>query len=87
MCSNDFSWKHFLLCNSLLDISSSTQAIKFKFGRNEFSKRTAAIYRQDVFIVTISRNQVDKIIGQLHLSKRIPNVSFELSCHVMSGNW
>ena len=47
-------------------------------------KEQHAIYRQDVFIVTISRNQVDKIIDQLHLSKRIPNVSFELSCHVMS---
>ena len=32
---------------------------------------------QNVFLVTISRDQVDKIIDQLHLSKRIPDLSFE----------
>lgn len=40
-------------------------------------KEQHAIYRQDVFIVTISRNQVDKIIDQFYLSKSI-NVSFNL---------
>ena len=40
MCSHDFSWKFFLLCNSLLEISAPTQAMNFKLGRYRFGKIT-----------------------------------------------
>ena len=46
MCSHEFSWKFFLVCNSLLEISAPTQAMNFKLGRYRFGKITMGSYKQ-----------------------------------------
>ena len=57
------------------------QAIKLTFGRNKFSKRTMQNSQSRKNFQKNPRDQVDKIIDQLHLSKSIPNVSFKfISC-------
>lgn len=38
--AHDFFRKYFLVCNSILDLSTRGQAIKFKLGRNTFTKRS-----------------------------------------------
>ena len=40
MWSHEFSWKYFLVCNSLLEMSASTQTMNLKFGRYRFGKIT-----------------------------------------------
>ena len=46
-------------------------AIKLKFGRKKFGKRT--VYN----LQTTSLDEIDKTIDQIHLSKAILNVSFK----------
>ena len=36
-----FSWEYFLVCISLLEMSTSTQAVKLKLGRKKFVERSA----------------------------------------------
>ena len=53
----------------LLEISTFPQAIKLTFERNKFGKGQCTIYRLEYSFRKKSRNQVDKIIDQLYLSK------------------
>ena len=58
-----------------------TQTIKLIFGCNRFGKRTVYNLQTRIHFLKKTRDLVDKITDQLHLSKCIPNVSFKFkSC-------
>ena len=64
------------LYNFLLEMSTSVQAMKLKFGRNKFHERKEWNLQTNIRFWKESRDQVDGIIDQLHLSTSIPIVSF-----------
>ena len=64
MWSHDFSWKYFLFRNFFLKIPTSTQAIKFKFGRNQFGKKTMLNIQMRIRFYKNSREQIDEMIYQ-----------------------
>ena len=47
MQSHDFSFIYFLVCNSSLQILTSTQAMKLKFGIINLVKGQCVIYRPE----------------------------------------
>ena len=55
---------------------TSTQAIKLKFGRNKFGKRTERSLQTRLRFNKMSRDIVDEIIDQIYPSKIIPKVRF-----------
>ena len=69
------AWKYVLVCNFLLEISTSTQVIKLKLERNKFLKLRVYNLHTRIWFSKKSRDQDKKIIDQLHLTKIIPNVS------------
>ena len=77
MWSHDFLWKYFPVCDFLLDTSTSTEAIKLKFGYDKFGEKTVNHLKAAIRFQKKPRDQVDKIIDQLNLSMRIPNVSLK----------
>ena len=59
-------------------MSASTQAVKFKFGRNKFSKRVERILYNKTLLCKNLRDQVYKITDQLYVSKSIFRESYNL---------
>lgn len=57
---------------------STTQSMKLKFGRNKFDKMTVSNVQTRIVYKKKSHDPADEIIGELYLSKSIPNVSFKL---------
>ena len=72
-----FSGTSYNVLKLLVELSTFKQAIKLIFWRNKFGKRTVQNVQTRIHFLKKSRNQVDKIIDQLHLSKSIPKVSFK----------
>ena len=69
--SHYFSWKYFLVYDFLLEMQTST------LGRNKFGKKIIHLQTRNTGSKTIcfwnkSRDQVDKIIAELYLSKIVP---------------
>ena len=58
MCPHDFSWKFFLVCNSLLETSAPTQAMNFKLGRYKFGKITMGSLQTKVRFKQKGRRQL-----------------------------
>ena len=48
------------------------------FGRNKFGKRVAKNFKTRICFQKMSRDQVDKIIDQLQLSKSIPKFQIHI---------
>ena len=72
--------------NFIVEISMFKQSITLTIGHNKFDKRTVQNLQTRTHFLKKSRNQVDQIIDQLHLSKSIPNVTFKLiSCQETCG--
>ena len=65
------------MCKFLIEISTLKQAIKLKFRRNEFRKKTVQNLQTSIHFLKKLRDQVDKIKDQFYLSKSILNVSFK----------
>ena len=77
MWTPDFSWNHALVCNLLLEMLTSRQAMKLMFGR----KRAVRNLQNRLHFQKLSRDQVNENNKQLYLSKRIPDISFNfISC-------
>ena len=53
----------FWIFNFLLEITTSTQAIKLKFGRDKFAERTVYNLQARTHFSKKSRDQVDKVQG------------------------
>ena len=64
---------------------TSTQALMVKFGHIKLGKWQCSIYRPAKNFWKKSRDQDDKIIDQLNLSKSFPQCKFEV--HIMSGSF
>ena len=83
MWSHDFSCKYFLVCNFLLETSTSTQTTKVKFGHDKFGEKAMYNVKPRKTFLKKSRDQVDKVINQFHLSMRISAVSFDFILHMV----
>ena len=64
-----------------------TQTIKLIFGCNRFGKRTVYNLQTRIHFLKKTRDLVDKITDQLHLSKCIPNVSFKFKSCQKNCKW
>ena len=84
--SLDFFSKYFLVCKTWLEMST-TQSMKLKFGRNKFDKMTVSNVQTRIVYRKKSHDPADEIIGELYLSKSIPNVSFKLMQYQKICNW
>ena len=72
MWSRDTSGNSYNICNFLVEMLTYKQTIILTFGRNKFSKRTLQNLETRAHFWEKSRDQIDKMIAQLHLSKSIP---------------
>ena len=60
MCLYEFSWKYFLDFNFLLEVSTSTPAIKLMCGRNNFSKKVVNNLQTRMFSEKVTWNKVNE---------------------------